>query len=428
MSYGNNRNYRGSGYRSNHRSGGYRAPSSSRSSRGVRGTSSRRRKNTKRTRNRVIIIACLIVILALIIALVSTMFNCVCGTSKPLGSTEETATSATQDTRPSQEAKKKEKTTEALTFNAPNIDDDKKSKGVNDGGIYVWNEMGFELFYGDESMGQRYAKYMNNAKKKLGSGINVYSMIIPNHTEMGLPSRLKNVNGGATTLSQADFIKSAYDAFDGVKYINVYNDLSAHCNDYIYFGSDHHWTALGGYYAYTAFAKQTNQKAISLDECEKKMVDGFTGSFIKLTSEKISADTVYYWDFPYDITSTITGQSVQSGKYDGVYYPYAAEGENTYGLFLYGDNPLEVIKSSSDAAGKEKILVIHESYGNAFVPYLTYNYSEIHSIDFRSFRDTNSEDLKTYCEKNGIKNVLFVNGVMSAATAEQLDKIEALLK
>ena len=427
MSYGNNRNYRGSGYRSSHRSGGYRAPASSRNSRGVRQSRSKRR-NSKRLRNRIIIITALLVVLALIITLISSMFNCVCGKSVPSGSIEETETSSTVPTQSPEKDKTDINESNTLSFKAPNIDDDKKSKGDNDGGLFVWNDMAFELFYGDESMAQRYAEHLNSAKEKLGDDINVYSMIVPNHIEMGLPSRLKNVDGGATTLSQADFMRAAYEAFDGVKYINPYNELSAHCNEYTYFGSDHHWTALGAYYAYTAFASQTKQKAISLDKCDKKMVDGFTGSFMKLTKQKISADTVYYWDFPYDITSDINGQSVQTGEYDGVYYPYATGGENTYGLFLYGDNPLEVITSESSAAGKEKILVIHESYGNAFVPYLTYNYSEIHSIDFRSFRDVSSVDLKTYCQKNKIKNVLFVNGVMSAATADQLDKIDALFK
>ena len=36
--------------------------------------------------------------------------------------------------------------------------------------------------------------------------------------------------------------------------INAYNYLSEHCNEYIYFKSDHHWTGLGSYYAYSAFA------------------------------------------------------------------------------------------------------------------------------------------------------------------------------
>ena len=84
---------------------------------------------------------------------------------------------------------------------------------------------------------------------------------------------------------------------------------------------------------------------------------------------------------------------------------------------------LEVIKSQSPSASKEKVAIIHESYGNAFVPYLTYNFSEVYSIDFRSWNGS----LKTFCQQKGITNVIFLNGVMSSATQVQLDSIENIL-
>ena len=71
----------------------------------------------------------------------------------------------------------------------------------------------------------------------------------------------------------------------------------------------------------------------------------------------------------------------------------------------------------------EKILIVHESYGNPLVPFFTYNYKEVHSIDFRYWKG----NLYDYCVDNNITNVVFANGVMSAATATQLDAIESLL-
>ena len=37
---------------------------------------------------------------------------------------------------------------------------------------------------------------------------------------------------------------------DNVKKVNIFNNLVAHNDEYIYFRTDHHWTALGAYYAY----------------------------------------------------------------------------------------------------------------------------------------------------------------------------------
>ena len=68
--------------------------------------------------------------------------------------------------------------------------------------------------------------------------------------------------------------------------------------------------------------------------------------------------------------------------------------------------------------------MIKESYGNAFAPYLAYNYDEVHVIDFRYY----SGSLKQYCSDNGITEVLFLNGVMSANTPLQLDNMDGLFQ
>ena len=110
-------------------------------------------------------------------------------------------------------------------------------------------------------------------------------------------------------------------------------------------------------------------------------------------------------------------------SYDSPYYEAAEGGSNTYGVFIMGDNALTVLKSASEnAAAGKKIAVVKESYGNAFVPYLTNNYEEVHVIDFRYFK----QNLVDYCKTNGIDEVLFMNGVMSANTQVQLDSMSGL--
>lgn len=309
-----------------------------------------------------------------------------------------------------------------MVFNPPAIVDDGSSTGTDSGTVYVWDKKAFELFWGSDSAAERYAQLMNHAVGEL-DGLNVYSMIVPNHTEMGLPDRLKNVDGGAQTSSQAEYIGSSYGMMDsGVTAVNAYNALSEHCNEYIYFNSDHHWSGLGAYYAYTAFAETVGRPVLDLGTCTENVIEGFTGTLTKLTSAPVDNDAVHYWTFPYDVTDDITEESGNTYSYDSCYYKAATGGDYTYGVFLMGDNPLETIRSSSDQA-RGKIAVIHESYGNAFIPYLTYNYSEVYSIDFRSF----AGDVSDFCAENEITDVLFLNGVMSSATQVQLDSINAIL-
>ena len=140
------------------------------------------------------------------------------------------------------------------------------------------------------------------------------------------------------------------------------------------------------------------------------------------SDSELKTDTVNYWTFPYSVPTTITNANGSTNDFLSCYYPGAGAGSNTYGVFLWGDNPVEVIKSECSKA-KDKILIVHESYGNAIVPYFTYNYKEIYSIDFRSWNG----DLYKYCKENEIKNVLFVNGVMSSATAFQVQSMAELI-
>lgn len=380
-----------------------------------------KRRNKRRTRNRIIIVVSALVILFVIIFIITSIFK---GCSKedalasvPTGTVGTTA--SPDETAKSSTANKADELSPTY-FMTPSIKDD-NTNGTLSYGIYVWNKIGYELFGSDDARAQNYAQTINGFADKFGSSVKVYDMIVPNHTEMGLPQRLKDSDAPST--SQADNIKAAYAALsDKVTPINCYNRLAEHNTDYVYFKSDHHWTGLGAYYAYTAFADTNDLPVLSLDDCKEQKIDGFTGSFTN-SADGLDSDTVSYWKFPYNVTMDITQADGSSASYDSPYYEAAEDGSNTYGVFIMGDNALTVLKSASkNAAAGKKIAVVKESYGNAFVPYLTNNYEEVHVIDFRYFK----HNLVDYCKTNGIDEVLFMNGVMSANTQVQLDSMSGL--
>ena len=401
------------------RSGGRRPNSRRPSSR------RRRRRNRRRTRNRIVIVLSFLLVFALLITLIATMING-CGRRSP-------SVTTSTETKPPQQATvaatappartSKEDMLSISNFIEPQPIDD-NTDGEETGAIYVWNRNGFELFGGSEDSGVYYADNVNKLAAKIPT-VNVYSMIVPNHTEMGLPARLR---GKVNSNSQAANIKNAYAAMSSgmVKPINAYNYLSEHCNEYIYFKSDHHWTGLGAYYAYIAFADTLGLPALSLSDCTEAKIPGFTGTLTDL-APGLDTDTVSYWKFPYTVTMDITDSSGTKQTYDSPYFEQEESGSLSYGVFIYGDNPLTVMRSSSDKAQQgKKIAVIKESYGNAFVPYLTYNYEEVHVMDMRTFRTVSTDNFAAYCEKNGITDVLFFNGIMSANNQDLLDSTAAL--
>ena len=207
-----------------------RRPNNGASGRPVyRNASARRRREAqrkRRLRNRAIIVGTGVAILVLIIVLFSLMIR---GCSSGSGEANSNS-SLSQDLQPTY-------------FKTPVIKDD-NTNGELYYSIYVWNKTGYELFGGDDEHSKTYANTINTLAGKL-PGIKVYDMIIPNHTEYGLPERLKS--GEIVSTSQAESIKTAYAAMDkNVTPINIYNYLADHNEEYIYFKSDHHWTGLGG--------------------------------------------------------------------------------------------------------------------------------------------------------------------------------------
>lgn len=357
-----------------------------------------------------IIVLILILIIALITACCKAVFN-------SFSNNEETVAETVAATEPKQDN---------LKFVEPDISENKDAKGyfssVN-GAVYIYDKMAFELFSGTESSAKDYADCISDFKASVGDDVTVYNMVIPNHIEFGLPRKYIE-NGTVQTSSQSENIKAIYTSYsEDVIPINCYNKLSEHCDEYIYFNTDHHWTGLGAYYAYQAFCEQTDQKVLDLSVCTENVVDGYEGSLIDCDGSLYeNLDSVHYWTFPYNTYAMRTDNMGETPYETTVYYGGATSGPYTYGAFIWGDCPL-FVEYNTDLTNGKKIAVVKESYGNAFVPYLTANYEQVHVIDFRYF----DGNLKQYCADNGIDEVIFVNNILAANTAIQVDRIRTLI-
>lgn len=301
----------------------------------------------------------------------------------------------------------------------PDVADDGSKAEMSTNTICIWNKQAFNLFYSGNKAAEYYAEAINGYAKKLPKDVKVYNMVVGNHTEFGLPERL--INGGIQTDSQSDNINHIIkNLSDRVTPVDCYNNLAEHCNEYIFYGTDHHWTALGAYYGYEAFCETAGLTPMDITKSEKESIDGFLGSLYTATGSAVLAnntDTVDYYSLPNNTSATMMERYGSSTINVDVYYPAATGGDLTYGVFCWGDTAQFVI--SSDCGTGKKIAVVKDSFANAFAPYLSANYEEVHLIDYRYWYG----DLPQYLKDNGIKEVLFLNNTMSANTASQVDSI-----
>ena len=193
-----------------------------------------------------------------------------------------------------------------------------------------------------------------------------------------------------------------------INFVNTYNEIFSHRTEYLYFKSDHHWTQLGAYYAYRAFAESAGFSPTPLSDMHREIINSsFNGSMYNFTGDERVKDfidqvEVYYPTKPATMTVT---------KHDGstLTYNRTIIGESgNYQAFIAGDNPYTVI-NVPDNPQNLSILVIKDSYGNALVPFLTEHYGNIIVIDPR-YCDINIYDhFKDY----GLTDILVTGNIQS---------------
>ena len=225
--------------------------------------------------------------------------------------------------------------------------------------------------------------------------------------------------------SQKDNIEIIKDnESEKVKFVNIYNALKKHKDEYIYFNTDHHWTALGAYYAYCEFAKEAGFEPIDIKDYEAKRKENFLGTFYASAKDPALAenpDYVEYYSVGADSKAWLYKNSIEEEPAFTTVYAEYAEGVNSYGVFLHGDNPLMKIENPENTSGK-KAVVVKESYGNAFAPFLIPHYSELYVVDLRYFNN----NLINFVNENEINDVVFINNVFAANTMAHIEKLQAM--
>jgi len=194
-----------------------------------------------------------------------------------------------------------------------------------------------------------------------------------------------------------------------INFVNPYNEMYANRDEYIYFRSDHHWTQRGAYYAYKAFVESVGLEATPVDGFDiEVLTEDYSGSMYEYTKDervKSFKDKIEAFMTRKKLTMTITDRSGETASYSEAIMTWS----KTYSAFLCGDNPYTVINVPENPQDRN-ILVLKDSYGNAFVPFLAENYGNIIVVDTRYTTMNVYEMFKDY----DLTDILFVNNLEAA--------------
>ena len=156
----------------------------------------------------------------------------------------------------------------------------------------------------------------------------------------------------------------------------------------LYYRTDHHWTSLGAYTAYSAYMDMLGRQYPAQSEFTVESYDGFWGStYSRSGLWMIPSEPVELWK--NDTAFTVTnGESEQ--PHHGLFYTQRLEELDKYTVYLDGNHSLVTIQNP-DAAGKGKLLVIRDSYANCLGTFLANSYETVTLVDLRYYKKPVSE-------------------------------------
>jgi hypothetical protein len=179
----------------------------------------------------------------------------------------------------------------------------------------------------------------------------------------------------------------------------------------IFYKTDHHWTAEGAYYAYREVAEILGFIPYSMDKFNlETLSNDFFGTtysksgFFFADSEEIKAPRIENGRYKVTIMDTNT-------EFDTLYDTFYLAKKDKYSTFLSGNNAHVKIYDTQNQE-KETLLIIKDSFSHSLAPYLCEHYN-IELIDPRYYNGS----IEDYIRENNIKNVLFLFGLDTLASA-----------
>ncbi|MDR1065011.1 MAG: hypothetical protein LBL25_01410 [Oscillospiraceae bacterium] len=274
--------------------------------------------------------------------------------------------------------------------------------------LLVFDDRLMRIFSFDEALAARYADTVNAYRAALPESARIFSILPPTQIEF-MPERFRDISDPEQ--DAIIFVNAALT--DGITAVNAYGEIADSSEEYVYFRTDHHWTALGAYYAYIAFADAAGFAPKELSEYEISAIPGFLGYYYNMEpSETLRAqpDTIYCYEYKGALTTSPPLLSPPG------------EGEKaTYGVFTGGDHPKLTIGTSVEN-GKTAV-VVKDSYANAFIPWLAPHYESIVVLDPRHFEGSALEVIGEYESVD----LIFLDTAIISESAEYIDALSSML-
>lgn len=256
--------------------------------------------------------------------------------------------------------------------------------------------------------------------------VNVYNILVPNNSAVMLDEETRK----EWKLSDEHKVISYFSNYilslnDKVKCIPILDKLLEHRDEYLYFKTDHHWTQLGAYYTLEKFLEEKGWDLHPLSDYKMITMENFLGSYYSssgFTQLMDNPDTIYAYE-PITTNDFEFYDVMQARWRQGKIVRDLSELKPTqkYQAFIYGDNPIEYIRNPKLGTGRS-VMVVKESFGNTFIPFLADYYDKVVVVDYRGYK----ESIIDLAQTEEIDDIIFINNLEAIGDVNTMNVLGAI--
>lgn len=179
--------------------------------------------------------------------------------------------------------------------------------------------------------------------------------------------------------------------------------------EYVYYKTDHHWTSYGAYLAYCEIMRELGKEPLPLEAFERETVstEFYGTSHSSVMSPLVTPDTVEFFHLKNG-GEYVTEVANSPVVFDGFYSRAFLDTKDKYSAFLGGNFGL-VRVTEKNGEGREKLLIVKDSYANCAVQFLALHY-DLLIVDPRYYRESvyklaieeNADKLLVLCGTDGL--------------------------
>lgn len=293
------------------------------------------------------------------------------------------------------------------------------------GSVLQINDAAYNYFRQSEYVSDKYIAMVNTLMEAMADkGVTVISAPAPTAIGIMVKSEYMEMLNCVPQDQVLEYLHSRMD--ERVVTVDTYSALVPHNDEYLFFRTDHHWAALGAYYTYVAVCEALGYEAAPLDNFDVWDQGEFRGSLYYQCnqSDKLRMDNVYAYMPKDDVTMMIYNEDGYGFEWPLLSDMSKSPINSKYMTFLAGDHPMVVI-TNNDKPDAPNCVIIKDSFGNCFAPFLSQNYHNVYVLDYRMYYQMK---MSRFVEEYDITDLILLPAISSTQSESVVNLYAKLCK